>query len=155
MVGQTAGSPDDMKEQKETFADITAEFIGKPYSENGVGPNSYSCVGFCYAFLKRTGKLTDESLWTRPDINIENFMKLRNANPKETIQLMLKIFSQMGTEVPINKKIAGDLIIWEENKRFHPGIYVGNGLFITSYRNIGVRTFPLGDTMRVVKVRRL
>jgi len=145
-----------MKEQKETFADTTAEFIGKPYSENGIGPDSYSCVGFCYAFLKRRGVLTDESLWTRPDINVDNFMKLRNANPKETIELMLEIFSQMGTEIPINKKIAGDLIIWRDiNQRLHPGIYAGNGLFISSYRDVGVRVFALTDKIKAIKIRRL
>jgi cell wall-associated NlpC family hydrolase len=155
-VGQTKRSANDMREQKETFADICSEFIGKPYSENGIGPDSYSCVGFCYAFLKRTGKLTDESLWTRPDINVDNFMKLRNANPKETIELMLEIFSRMGKEIPVNKKIAGDLIIWEDiNQRLHPGIYVGNQQFISSYRDGGVRVFVLTDKIKAVKIRRL
>jgi len=146
-----------MKEQKETFADICSEFIGKPYSENGIGPNSYSCVGFCYAFLKRRGILTDESLWTRPDINVNNFMKLRNANPKETIELMLEIFSQMGEEISINKKIAGDLIIWQNRDgKFHPGIYVGNQQFIASVRDMGIRVIAFDkEQIKVIKVRRL
>ena len=154
MVGEAETSM--KKNQKRVFAEYTSEFIGKPYSENGIGPDSYSCVGFCYAFLKRTGKLTDESLWTRPDINVENFMKLREANPKETIELMLEIFSQMGEEIPVKKKIAGDIVIWSDlTGRFHPGIYAGNQQFIASYRGSGIKVFTFNDKIKAILVRRL
>jgi cell wall-associated NlpC family hydrolase len=84
-------------------------------------------------------------------------MKLRNANPKETIELMLEIFSQMGTEIPINKKLAGDVIIWQNRDgKLHPGIYAGNQQFIASVRDMGIRVLVFeGDEIKAVKVRRL
>jgi cell wall-associated NlpC family hydrolase len=146
-----------MKEQEETFAQITAEFIGKPFSEDGIGPDSYSCVGFCYAFLKRIGKQIDENLWQGKEINVHNFMEWRRKDPKRTIDWMLEIFLQMGMECPVNKKLAGDLIIWaEKNGRLHPGIYTGNGQFMASYRGAGVRTFAVdNDAVRIIYVRRM
>jgi len=146
-----------MKEQKETFADICDEFIGKPWSRTGYGPDSYSCVGLCYAFLKRTGKSMDEQLWNGSEIKVENYQDFRDAKPKETVEILMRIFSQIGEEISVNNKIAGDFIIWTmEDGRFHPGIYVGNGMFMASYVNSCVKVFSLKkDKISVVKVRRL
>ena len=149
--------PQGVKPQKETFASITAEFLGKPWSDTGIGPDAYNCIGFCYAFLKRTGKQVDDDVWMNQQINAINYLEFRAKDPKKTVEWLIDVFLHIGEEVPVNKKTAGDFIIFQDqNKRFHPAIYTGNGQFMTSHRELGVRVFTFeGDAIKPVLVRRL
>jgi len=144
-----------MKDQKETFADVCSEFIGKPYSENGMGPDSYGCLGLCYCFLKRRGKITDESLWEYNGLTLNNYMDAWNKNPKIDT-LLLDAFERIGENILIKRKIAGDLLILKsETGSYFPAIYVGNNNFMSSFFGDGVRIFGLINRITVVSVRRL
>ena len=146
-----------MREQKETFADITAEFIGKPYSETGIGPDEYNCIGFCYAFLKRTGKPVDDNVWLNQKINAANYMKWRNKEAKKTVEWLMDVFNKIGIEVSPSKVMAGDFVAWQDkNNRLHPGIYGGNRQILTAIRDKGVSVIALNkETIKIVKGRRL
>lgn len=153
MVGQAAG----MKEQKKTFSDLCAEFIGKPYSEYGKGPESFGCLGFCYAFLKAAGKNVIESEWNYRGFNVDNFMEAWKADPEGMERILLDGAEGIGTTVNVKKKLAGDfLILRARTGSYFPGIYAGNGHFMASYADIGVRVFGIDNKgVTVVKARRL
>jgi cell wall-associated NlpC family hydrolase len=144
-----------MKEQKETFADICAEFIGKPYSELGFGPDSYGCVGLCYAFLKRRGKIIDESVWEYEGLTLTNYMERWKHN-HSIDGLLLKSFDRIGTEISIKKRLAGDLLVIQaQDGSYFPAIYVGNNNFMASFADRGVMIFAMANNLKTVKTRRL
>jgi len=140
-----------------TFAELTAQFVGKPYSEYGKGPDSYGCLGLVYAFAKAAGKPIDESVWQFQGFSIDNFMEDWKQNPRKLEQIMIDAAERVGVEVSINKKLAGDLVILRAaNGGCFPGIYVGNSHCMASYWNAGVRVFQIDNKdITVIKVRRL
>lgn len=146
-----------MKEQKRTFADLCAEFIGKPYSELGTGPDSYGCLGFCYAFLKAAGKAVVESEWEYEGYSVGNFMEAWKDDPRKLESVMMDGAERVGQAVPVKRKIAGDLLILKTRTgSYFPGIYAGNGNCLASYSDIGVRVFQIdNDGITVIKARRL
>jgi cell wall-associated NlpC family hydrolase len=146
-----------MKPQKRTFTDITASFLGKPYSEYGKGPDSYGCIGLCYAFLKEIGKIPDESVWEYQELNINNFMEVWKENRGKAEQLMIEAAERIGTDVTKTGKLAGDLLILKTRTgSYFPGIYVGNGHVLASYADLGVRIFGIdNEGITVIKARRL
>ena len=140
-----------------TFAELTAQFVGKPYSEYGKGPDSYGCLGLCYAFMKELGRPIDESAWQYKGLSTDNFMEKWKENPAKLEQIMIEASNQVGVEVPINKKLAGDLVIIQSARgNCFPGIYVGNSHVMASYADMGVRVFLIdNEGITVIKVRRL
>ena len=146
-----------MKEQKQTFAGITAKFVGKPYSEYGKGPNSYGCLGLCYVFLKELGKPIDENICQYKGLTIDNFMDAWKENPAKLEQIMIEAFDRIGIGVPVSEKLAGDLVIIRSRSGgYFPGIYVGNSHIMASYVDLGVRVFQIdNEGIVVIKVRRL
>jgi len=113
-----------MKEQKQTFADLAARFIGKPYSEQGTGPDSYGCLGFCYAFLKAAGKRVDDAEWTYGGYTVNNFMEAWKEDPVRMESLLLEGVEQVGQPVPVQKRVAGDLLIMRSRTGGHfPGTH--------------------------------
>jgi cell wall-associated NlpC family hydrolase len=146
-----------INENKETFADITAEFIGKPWSDTGIGPGEYNCIGFCYAFLKRLGKTVDDEIWINQKINSINYMEWREKETKATIEWLINVFLSLGDEISVNKKLPGDFVLWmDDKKKLHPGIYGGTGQIMTSVRNKGVRTLSVDNKIiTIAYVRRL
>lgn len=146
-----------MKPQKQTFADITAKFVGKPYSEYGKGPDSYGCLGLCYAFLKELGKTIDESVWKYQDLTIDNFIVPWRENPKKLERILIEASNRLGAEVSVHEKLAGDFVIAQSRAGgYFPGIYVGNNHVMASYADMGVRVFQIdNEGITIVKVRRL
>jgi hypothetical protein len=144
-----------VKEQKQTFADITAKFVGKPYSEYGKGPDSYGCLGLCYAFLKELGK-TDENVWQYKGLTIDNFMEAWKECPAKLEQVMIEAVDRIGIGVPVSEKLAGDLVILQSRGGgYFPGIYVGNSHVMASYADLGVRVFLIdNEGITVIKARR-
>lgn len=139
-----------------TFAELTARFVGKPYSEYGKGPDSFGCLGLCYAFLKAAGKDIDEASWQHQGFSTDNFMEHWHLDPCRLEAVMLEAAERVGTAVDVHGKVAGDLVILKTRLgRFFPGIYVGNGNVMASYADAGVRVFSIdNDGMTAVKVRR-
>lgn len=147
-----------MKLQSRTFADITAKFVGKPYSEYGKGPDSYGCLGLVYAFQKELGKPVNDADWCHDGLSTDNFMEAWRKHPARLEQIMIAAFQHIGIEIPINEKLAGDMVIIQSviGESYFPGIYVGNNHIMASYADLGVRVFHVDDKMlKIVKVRRL
>ena len=140
-----------------TFAELTAQFVGKPYSEYGKGPDSYGCLGLVYAFAKAAGKPIDESVWQYKGLSIDNFMASWKKDPSKLEQVMIEAADRVGVEVPVSEKLAGDLVILQSRGGgYSPGIYVGNSHVMASYADMGVRVFLIdNEGITVIKVRRL
>jgi hypothetical protein len=141
---------------RKTFAEITADFIEKPFLKGGKSSDGYDCIGFCYAFIEALGK-AEKFLTEYKGMTLENHHELYNRDPEGALQLMFEAFDSMGVEIPISKKLPGDLVIIKnELGRHYPGIYAGNENIMASYTNAGVRTIPIdGKQITVVRVRRL
>lgn len=146
-----------MKPQKQTFADITAKFVGKPYSVYGKGPDNYGCLGLCHAFLKELGKTIDENLWKYQDLTMDNFIEPWKENPKKLERILIEASNRVGIEIPVHEKLAGDFVIVQSRVGgYFPGIYVGNNHVMASYADMGVRVFQIdNEGINIVKVRRL
>lgn len=146
-----------MKPRKhKTFAEISAQFIGKPFKHGGNGPDAYDCIGFVYAFLKARGKAGNIKV-EYGEWNLDNYSCLDQGTDHEIVHNMLfDIFDQNGVEIPVNKKVAGDaVIVRDRSGDYYPGIYAGNGIFITAFRDWGVRAVNIDKkALEIVKVRR-
>lgn len=146
-----------MKPQKQTFADITAKFVGKPYSVYGKGPDSYGCLGLCFAFLKELGKTIDENLLKYQDLTPDNFIEPWKKDPQKLELIMIDALDRFGVEISVNEKLAGDLVIARSRiGGYFPGIYVGCSHIMASYADMGVRVFQVdNEGINIIKVRRL
>jgi cell wall-associated NlpC family hydrolase len=147
-----------MKPQNRTFADVTAKFVGKPYSEYGKGPDSYGCLGLVYAFQKELGKPINETDWCYDGLSTDNFMQAWRKDPAKLEQIMISAFEHIGVEISVHEKLAGDMVIIQSvtGGTFFPGIYVGNNHIMASYADLGVRVFHVENKiLRIVRVRRL
>ena len=143
-----------MKSQRKTFADIIAGFIGKPFEEGATGPDSYDCFGLLYAYRKATGK----ELRLRTSAEGYTHKNYREMSPDEIDGFLLRQFGTSGNceEVTVGSQIAGDSMLLK-TKRSHlfVGICAGNGNFVSSVKDVGVKVFKLDpEIFEVVRVRR-
>lgn len=142
-----------MKNQKTTFADVSSRYIDKPFVPGGRGPDGYDCIGFCYAFLQAMGKKVIDGYG---DVDIDNYHHLYRRDVEEAERVMFLAFDQIGAEVRVGAKLAGDLVIVKnELGRFYPGIYAGNGHVMASFVGAGVRVVATGKQVEIVKARRV
>ena len=80
-----------------------------------------------------------------------------NVDHKIVHEKLFEAYEQNGIEIPINERLAGDMLIVQfYNGDFFPGVYAGNGNFIASFIDWGVRTLNLDKyRFKIVKVRRM
>lgn len=145
-----------MKEQRRTFAQDIVKYLDKPFEVGGSGENGFDCLGLLYLHLKEQGK--EKNLITEIDgIDLTNYGNFYpNATQEEIKEKLIKIFEANGEEIPLNKKVAGDVVIIKNDKGdYFPALYVGGGNFLSSFINAGVRVLRLCKEMEVVKVRRI
>jgi hypothetical protein len=141
----------------ETFAERMGRYLGKPYSPNGYGPESYGCFGVIYAYLREKGVKVPEECWTlRGTWTIRNYADLF-TDIKYGESVMEAVFDAIGTEVQPNQVVAGDIIIVRHpnSGRLFPAIYGGNNHAISSFLDREVRTFALSKAFEVTKARRV
>jgi cell wall-associated NlpC family hydrolase len=144
-----------MKPQKRTFADISAQFIDRPFREGGRGPDGYDCLGFCHAFLVAAGKAA-AIVTEQGEINIDNYHHYYRQDIEAAEAAMFTVFARMGSPVALPDVLAGDLVIVRNDLgRHYPGICAGNGHIMASFVNAGVRVVSTGDKVEIVKARRL
>lgn len=154
MVGTVASH---MKPQKKTFADLTAQFVGKPFRAGGQGPDGYDCLGFVYAFLREQGKADHLKIefgrW-----NLDNYHDYYRCDRiAAESQTLFEVYEANGVEIHVGMQIAGDpVIVRTAAGHFFPGIYAGNGHVLASFVDAGVRTVTIDNKILfIVKVRRL
>ncbi len=105
------------------------DLIGKPFHEDGYGPDNYSCYGLAVEVFKRFGIEI-------PKINI-SVCACKEASQKEIETNLMKSWK------PVSKLTAPTgLVIQSTNFEFanHLGVYIGNRRFIhvTVNRNVVV-----------------
>ena len=146
-----------MKPQNETFAGNMKAFIGKPFSPQGTGPDSYGCLGFVYAFLRDQGKSDRLTLEIPGGVDIWNYSQwYPTATREEILNALSRAYDVNGEEIPVGRQIAGDMVIVRTAQGDHyPAIYGGNGVVVASYWDAGVRTMKVTGGMKIIRVRRV
>ena len=95
------------------------DLIGKPFHEDGYGPDNYSCYGLAVEVYKRYGILI-------PKINISVCVS-RQASQKEIDTNLIKSWKQ-------TKNISSPtgIVLKSSDPAFanHLGVYIGRGKFI-------------------------
>ena len=146
------------KTKTKSFADISIKFLEKPFKAGGRGPDGYDCAGFCFAFLKEMDKAEGlEKLWKWGEYDLNNYATYYKKNLIDAEKVMMEIINRTGTEIPLTSRLAGDLVVVQNEKgHYYPGIYVGNCRVMASFTDAGVRTVDVdGKLVKIIKVRRL
>jgi cell wall-associated NlpC family hydrolase len=103
--------------------DIAMKQLGSKWSFAATGPNSFDCSGLVTFAFRQAGLLD------------------RIGGKRRTVAGYLKYFQSIGKA---DREVGqpGDLIIWGKNK--HIGIYLGNGMAISTLVNpYGVKVHPV------------
>jgi cell wall-associated NlpC family hydrolase len=144
------------------FAEKLAPFIGKPFKHGGksLEDGGFDCLGLLkaiYDVLEKPFPNYWEEEGVTEDNYVEYYLKLSREEKEEKL---LKFAETFGEEIPIHSVLTRDFVImkveYSENEcETYPGIYVGNGMVISSFLNNGVTVFPVCETNYIIKVRRL
>ena len=143
-----------VKQHQKTFADLMGDFANKPYHKTGRGEDGvdgYSCLGLCYAYLKKKGVDVPDSF---DGLTLDTLPDYAKFNKGRALRTLLRLFQSYGTEIPSGQKMAGDVILIKVQNETYPGIYVGNGQFMAAYLDAGVKVLPFNNNMQILSVRR-
>ena len=105
------------------------DLIGKPFHENGYGPDTYSCYGLLVEVFKRYGITLEK-------VNI-SVCACKETSQKKIQKELLKVWQ------PLKKKQSpAGVVIRSTNPDYadHLGVYIGEGkmIHITPNRNVVV-----------------
>lgn len=117
--------------QVDYMCDFT-ELLGKPFVNEGRGPESYDCYGLATEVFQRYGiELPDYR------ISCEDASKINSTIETEKISVWKKCDA---LEVP-------SLVVMRFNSHLfnHVGVYIGNGKFIHTAQKTGVRIDRIDD----------
>ncbi len=139
------------------FPDLIAAYLGKPYSPNGHGPDSYGCFGLVYAYLRDSGVPVPSECWTLKGVwTINNYGDLIAMDLDYAEQVMCAVFETIGQPVRPSRKIAGDIMVLQlGNKHLAPAIYICTGNALVAFIDRGVRAVALGEQIEPLIVRRV
>ena len=135
------------------FAEITAKYIGKPFSE-------YSCMGFLHAIYSDLGvEVPDE--WE--GLTLDNYMDFFESNPLLIQSKLMRLCRKLGKDSRKDIPRIGDLLVVAQDKRkigiktpgLFPAIYGGKNTAIASFVRSGVCAFQLDANHRPVVARRM
>ncbi len=142
----------------ELFSDFVGKYLGKPYSPNGHGPESYSCFGLVYAYCEDLGVKLPKECWTlRGCWNIANFSECHAMDERYSEDVMQEVIGYIGASVDPRQKAAGDIVVLKNRNTgmIYPAIYTGNGNVMLSFIGKGVRAFALNAAHEVISARRV
>jgi cell wall-associated NlpC family hydrolase len=128
-------------------------YMRKPFMAGGTGPAGYDCMGLVYAYCRdNDAPIPDEF----HGITVNDYAELYQAD-KETAKTELTAYYQtIGEDVNIAEILAGDLLLMTtRDGSLFPAVYCGNGKYITSYIDVGVRVFEITNDVRPVAARRV
>jgi cell wall-associated NlpC family hydrolase len=95
----------------DAMVQYAVSLLGRPYKSAGKGPDAFDCSGFVYYVYKRF------------DINL----------PYTTDDLV-----RVGSQVPRENVLAGDLVIFNVKKSYHIGIMMNQSEFVHASSSKGV-----------------
>jgi peptidoglycan DL-endopeptidase CwlO len=95
----------------DAMVQYAVSLLGRPYKSAGKGPDAFDCSGFVYYVYKRF------------DINL----------PYTTDDLV-----RVGSQVPRENVLAGDLVIFNIKKSYHIGIMMNQTEFVHASSSKGV-----------------
>jgi len=95
----------------DAMVQYAVSLLGRPYKSAGKGPDAFDCSGFVYYVYKRF------------DINL----------PYTTDELV-----RVGSQVPRENVLAGDLVIFTIKKSYHIGIMMNQSEFVHASSSKGV-----------------
>ena len=133
------------------FAEITAKYIGKPFSE-------MTCMGFLHSIYQDMGVRVPDRF---EDLTLDNYMQKFENNPREIQIRMIKVIRSLGTKSIATLPHLGDLLVIAQKKPninrpgLFPAIYIGKQLAMASFVQMGVHPFKLDRNHRPIVARRM
>ena len=125
------------------FVSRMKKYLGKPFVNGGIDERGYDCMGLVYAYCRDTNRPIPDSFG---EIDVQNYAEFY-ANDRVMVEKALcDYFGTIGKAVGVKSIIAGDLLVMEiKDVGLFPAIYCGNGKFMTSYIDGGVRVYEFSD----------
>ena len=117
-----------MQFDKKKSNEIAQRLLGMTFELGGRGPKEVDCYGILCLFYKEFG------------IEMPDFTKYDNWDGKE--EHYLNRYAEIAEKLPEGEKPqCGDFLLFKniEGASNHAGVYLGDNLFIHSYRKIGVK----------------
>lgn len=124
------------------FAKKLIKFVDKPYKTGGNNQQGYDCLGLVADIQDELGKKFPRAFG---EWNETNYAELYMNDRPKAEEVMIEFFDSFAKRVPVNRVLAGDIIVVRfkvDNERM-PGVYVGNGNFISSFTDGGVKVFTI------------
>jgi hypothetical protein len=85
---------------------------------------------------------------------LTTYPDLVDADRPKAEALMMEAFSNIGEQVKVTEKLAGDLLaVRTGGGTIFPAVYIGNGHAMACFRRTGVQSFPVTDE-KIFAVRR-
>lgn len=145
-----------------TFAEITGDFVGKPFNALGYGQegaDGYNCYGVCRTLLITMGKKFPTTGLYGKDIT-HNVNRLKALSTKERLKQenedLINMAKTIGVEIPKHSALAGDFVIMQTNNgNTYSAIYAGNNQVLSSFYPSGVRIVPCDKDNKIIMARRL
>lgn len=139
-----------------SLASRMSKYIGKPFQEGATGPDAYDCIGLIGRYILDSGKDIPR---TFGDLNEFNYWSMARGDKKREKALLREWVLTLGTEIPVNNKIAGDLLIINNsvqgNNYVFPAIYIGKNQAFTVINSRGVTPFFIMSSMTIELVVRI
>jgi hypothetical protein len=110
------------------------------------------CLDLVHDILRKRGKKVPDE-WR--GLTIENYGEWAKANPEKVNDMLTDLAREVCREIPLTAKLAGDVLIIEQEGRLFPSIYIGNSHAIASFSEHGVTCFRLDDKQRAVSAWRI
>lgn len=140
------------------FAEVMAEFIGKPFKKGGQDHDgAYDCITFVYYALSRLGKKPPHTVMGRNVFRPEEWVALWDEDRAAANELMKGCFEQIGEPIDPAYRVAGDLLLLRAPTGDRcMAIYGGNELIISSFVGRGVQVYSLDHlNVQIEGARRL
>lgn len=123
------------------MAESYDDLIGKPYCQDGTGPDCFDCFGLACEVLRRLGYPLDQNL-------ASNW--IRRYTPGSTDPEMV---TEMECDIEELPRKPGDMLVMrgvddDDKRATHVAIHIGENLCIQATRGIGVHIVPFSRLAR-------
>lgn len=132
----------------ERIAEATRSWIGTPYANNAMAKG----YGVDCAHLL-VGVLIDADLLDPSDVQIEYYSNEWHLHRSE--EKFISYIETVATEIPLDGIEVGDFLLYQYGRCIsHGAIYVGNGLVVHAFVNLGVVLSGLDDSILMDNIGR-
>lgn len=128
-------------------------YMRKPFVAGGTGPAGYDCMGLVFAYCRDNDTPIPDEFH---GITVGDYAELYEADKEKAKAELAAYYEIIGEAVNIPEILAGDLLLMEaKDGSLFPAIYCGNGKFMTSYSDAGVRVYEITEEVKPVAARRM